>query len=91
MVPASTAMTSSSPTQFAAILGGLTPLIATSLLALGGGRPWLVAAFTAAVAALSWVCVLFIGDHRAHRTEGPRTPGRPAPPEGTPPPHRTPI
>ncbi len=46
--------------QFSAIIGGLTPLIAASLLAAAQGQPWGVATFLAAVAALSVVCVLLI-------------------------------
>jgi len=41
--------------QGTSILGGLTPLICTSLLAAGGNQPWLVAAFLAAVGLLSFV------------------------------------
>lgn len=51
--------------QFSAILGGLTPLIASTLLTLGGGRPWYVAAYLAAIAAISFVCVWMIGSGRA--------------------------
>lgn len=50
--------------QFSSIVGGLTPLIAASLLAAFQGRPWGVATFLAAIAALSVVCVLLI------RTQG---------------------
>lgn len=46
--------------QFSAILGGLTPLIASSLLALGNGRPWYVALFLFAVSVLSFICVWLI-------------------------------
>ena len=46
--------------QFSAILGGLTPLIASSLLAMNDGRPWLVAAYLAAISAVSFVCVYLI-------------------------------
>ncbi|EGA4505978.1 MHS family MFS transporter [Escherichia coli] len=46
--------------QFSAILGGLSPLIASSLLALGGGKPWYVALFLFAVSVLSFVCVWLI-------------------------------
>lgn len=46
--------------QFSAILGGLTPLIATSLLARGGGRPWPVAIFLSAVCAVTFLSVLAI-------------------------------
>ena len=54
--------------QFSAILGGLTPLIASSLLAAGQGRPWGVATFLAAVAAVSVVCVLLVrSEHRFGR------------------------
>lgn len=43
--------------QFSAILGGMTPLIASSLLALGGGKPWYVAGYFALISALSLFCV----------------------------------
>ncbi|MGC3955835.1 MAG: MFS transporter [Propionicimonas sp.] len=46
--------------QFSSIVGGLTPLIAASLLAAFQGRPWGVATFLAAIAALSVVCVVLI-------------------------------
>ncbi|EIH9539087.1 TPA: MHS family MFS transporter [Escherichia coli] len=46
--------------QFSAILGGLSPLIASSLLALGGGKPWYVALFLFAVSVLSFVCIWLI-------------------------------
>jgi MHS family shikimate/dehydroshikimate transporter-like MFS transporter len=46
--------------QFSAILGGLTPLIASSLLAMNGGQPWLVAGYIAAISAVSFVCVCLI-------------------------------
>lgn len=42
--------------QLSSIVGGVTPLIATSLLAAEGGKPWLVAGFLAAIALLSFVC-----------------------------------
>ncbi|WP_129839821.1 MFS transporter [Streptomyces sp. RFCAC02] len=61
--------------QVSAILGGLTPLIAGSLLTLGGGRPWLVAGFMAGIAVLSWVCVRLIRHPAA-------VPGVPAVPGG---------
>ncbi|MDR2974760.1 MAG: MHS family MFS transporter [Propionibacteriaceae bacterium] len=46
--------------QFSAILGGLTPLIASSLLAAWQGAPWGVAAFLAAIAALSLISVVLV-------------------------------
>lgn len=46
--------------QFSAILGGLSPLIASSLLALGKGEPWFVALFLVAVSTLSFICVWLI-------------------------------
>lgn len=46
--------------QFSAILGGMTPLIASSLLALGGGKPWYVAAYFAGISVISLVCVQLI-------------------------------
>lgn len=44
--------------QVSAILGGFTPLIALWLLRWSDGAPWLVAAFLAAVAAVSFCCAL---------------------------------
>lgn len=49
--------------QFSAILGGMSPLIASSLLALGEGKPWFVALFLLAISALSFICVWFIEPH----------------------------
>ena len=46
--------------QFSAILGGLSPLIASSLLALGGGKPWYVALFLLVISTLSFICVWLI-------------------------------
>jgi len=46
--------------QFSAILGGMSPLIASSLLVLGGGEPWYVAAFLFLISLVSFVCVWFI-------------------------------
>lgn len=46
--------------QFSAILGGMSPLIASSLLALGGGEPWYVALFLFVVSLVSFICVWFI-------------------------------
>ncbi len=46
--------------QFSAILGGLTPLIASSLLALGHGKPWWVAGYLAGISLISFICVLLI-------------------------------
>ncbi|WP_159565421.1 MFS transporter [Budvicia diplopodorum] len=43
--------------QFSAILGGMTPLIASSLLALGGGKPWYVASYLVLISAVSLFCV----------------------------------
>lgn len=53
--------------QFSAILGGLTPLIASSLLAMNGGQPWFVAGYLAAISTISFVCVCLI---KTHRDEG---------------------
>ncbi|SDH73386.1 MFS transporter, MHS family, shikimate and dehydroshikimate transport protein [Propionivibrio dicarboxylicus] len=50
--------------QFSAILGGLTPLIASSLLAMNGGRPWFVAGYLAAISTISFVCVCLIKPHQ---------------------------
>ena len=49
--------------QFSAILGGLSPLIASSLLALGGGKPWYVALFLFVISILSFICVWLIEPH----------------------------
>jgi len=46
--------------QFSAILGGMTPLIASSLLALGDGKPWYVATFLAVISIISFCCVRLI-------------------------------
>lgn len=46
--------------QFSAILGGMTPLIAASLLALGNGKPWLVAAYFCIISLISFSCVWLI-------------------------------
>lgn len=46
--------------QFSAILGGMSPLIASSLLALGKGKPWYVALFLLVISALSFICVWLI-------------------------------
>ncbi|MCQ4968496.1 MFS transporter [Atlantibacter hermannii] len=46
--------------QFSAILGGMSPLIASSLLALGGGEPWYVALFLLVVSLVSFICVWLI-------------------------------
>lgn len=59
--------------QFSAILGGMTPLIAAALLALGGGSPWWVATYLAVVSLVSFVCV------RAIRP-GPLSANGPPPP-----------
>ncbi|WP_176919591.1 MFS transporter [Superficieibacter sp. BNK-5] len=50
--------------QFSAILGGLSPLIASSLLALGDGKPWYVASFLFAISTISFICVWFIEPHQ---------------------------
>lgn len=46
--------------QFSAILGGMSPLIASSLLALGKGEPWYVASFLLVISIISFVCVWLI-------------------------------
>jgi MHS family shikimate/dehydroshikimate transporter-like MFS transporter len=61
--------------QVSAILGGLTPLIASILMALGGGSPWYVAAYLIAVALLSLRCVSLI---RAPVAQPPSASGIPA-------------
>ena len=50
--------------QFSAILGGMSPLIASSLLALGDGEPWYVALFLFLISVLSFVCVWLITPHQ---------------------------
>lgn len=50
--------------QFSAIIGGMTPLICVTLLRVGGGGPWLVAAYVAAISILSFVCVLMVRERR---------------------------
>ena len=42
--------------QVSAIVGGFTPLLAATLLKVGGGTPWLVAAAMLAIALLSFLC-----------------------------------
>jgi MFS transporter, MHS family, shikimate and dehydroshikimate transport protein len=42
--------------------GGLAPLVATALLAAGGGRPWWVAAYVAAMAVVTIVSVLLASE-----------------------------
>jgi len=44
--------------QVSSVLGGFTPLISLWLLQVGGGTPWLVAAFLATAAAVSLACAL---------------------------------
>jgi MHS family shikimate/dehydroshikimate transporter-like MFS transporter len=44
--------------QVSAIVGGFTPLAALALLHGAGGRPWMVAASLAGVAALSFLCAV---------------------------------
>ena len=44
--------------QVSSVVGGFTPLIALWLLRQGDGTPWLVAAFLATVATLSFACTL---------------------------------
>lgn len=49
--------------QFSAILGGMTPLIASSLLALGDGEPWYVATYLCVISIVSLICVLLIKEN----------------------------
>lgn len=49
--------------QFSAILGGMTPLIASSLLALGDGKPWYVATYFVLISMISFICVSMIRIH----------------------------
>lgn len=46
--------------QFSAILGGMSPLIASSLLALGKGEVWYVALFLLVISIVSFICVWLI-------------------------------
>jgi len=46
--------------QVSAIIGGVTPLIAASLLKAGGGTPWLVAGALAGIALLSLICAALV-------------------------------
>jgi MHS family shikimate/dehydroshikimate transporter-like MFS transporter len=55
--------------QFSAILGGLSPLIASSLLALGGGKPWYVALFLFVISILSFICVWLIEPHSDNKND----------------------
>ena len=49
--------------QFSGIFAsGLTPLIAATLLQVGGGKPWLIAGYMVAVSIVSLVSVAFLGD-----------------------------
>ena len=50
--------------QVSAIIGGFTPLIAASLLKLGGGTPWLVAGFLCAISILSLVSAVLVRRER---------------------------
>lgn len=53
--------------QFSAILGGMSPLIASSLLALGKGQVWYVAAFLLVVSIVSFICVWLIRPEQHER------------------------
>jgi MHS family shikimate/dehydroshikimate transporter-like MFS transporter len=46
--------------QFSAVLGGLTPLLSSTFLALGEGKPWFVSGYLTFVAAISFICVCLI-------------------------------
>ena len=49
--------------QFSGIFAsGLTPLIAASLLQVGGGKPWLIAGYMVAVSIVSLISVALLGD-----------------------------
>jgi MFS family permease len=48
--------------QLSAIVGGFTPLIASSLLAANDGAPWYVGGFLAAIALLSLICAAKVSD-----------------------------
>lgn len=49
--------------QFSGIFAsGLTPLIAASLLQIGGGKPWLIAGYMVAVSIVSLISVALLGD-----------------------------
>lgn len=55
--------------QFSAILGGMSPLIASSLLALGNGKPWYVALFLLVISVLSFICVWLIEPHSNNKKD----------------------
>ncbi|WP_037347318.1 MFS transporter, partial [Sciscionella sediminilitoris] len=65
--------------QLSAVVGGLTPVAATSLLLVSDGRPWLVAAALLLVAAISFACTA--GLRRAGGTENRETRHRAVPEE----------
>lgn len=46
--------------QFSAILGGMTPLIAATLVGMGQGGPWLVAGYVLVISIISLVCACSI-------------------------------
>ena len=46
--------------QLGGVLGGFVPFIATALLAAGGGEPWLVSTFLAALALLALACTYLL-------------------------------
>ncbi|MGH3144744.1 MAG: MFS transporter [Rubrobacter sp.] len=66
--------------QLGGVLGGFVPFIATALLAVGGGEPWLVSAFLAALALLALLCTFLLTEtFRADVAEGEEGGPRPQP------------
>ena len=51
----------------APLAGGLAPLIATALLQWSGGKPWPVAAYLVAMAAITIISICLV--HETHRTD----------------------
>ena len=52
--------------QVSAIIGGFTPLVAATLLQLGGGTPWYVAGALAGIALLSLLCAAMVQPDRVN-------------------------
>jgi hypothetical protein len=60
--------------QFSGIFAsGITPLIATALLAQGNGKPWLICAYVVFAGVVSAVCTLAIKPAVVPPAEGGRT------------------
>ena len=54
--------------------GGLTPVIAASLLVVGGGQPWLICLYITALAALSLIAAIAAKDPAREYIRNPKTP-----------------